>query len=106
MDVKLWDVTAVQTLSRLNRTTFGKNSTFVLDFENTEGDIKSAFLPYYEMTTLEGGTDVNLVCDLRNKIRDFVFRAVRVFHCCQKWLSIMVLEIWHRLQRKSLDCPK
>ena len=40
VDKKLRDVTAVQTLSRLNRTTFGKNSTFVLDFENTEEDIK------------------------------------------------------------------
>lgn len=53
VDKKLRDVTAVQTLSRLNRTTFGKNSTFVLDFENTEEDIKGAFLPYYETTTLE-----------------------------------------------------
>lgn len=33
VDKKLHDVTAVQTLSRLNRTTSGKNSTFVLDFE-------------------------------------------------------------------------
>ena len=47
VDKKLHDVTAVQTLSRLNRTTSGKNSTFVLDFENTEEDIKGAFLPYY-----------------------------------------------------------
>ena len=40
VDKKLQDVTAVQTLSRLNRTYPGKNSTFVLDFENTEEDIK------------------------------------------------------------------
>ena len=39
VDKKLRDVTAVQTLSRLNRTSFGKNSTFVMDFENTEEDI-------------------------------------------------------------------
>lgn len=72
VDKKLRDVTAVQTLSRLNRTAFGKNSTFVLDFENTEEDIKGAFLPYYETTTLEGSTDLNQVYDLRNKIRDFM----------------------------------
>ena len=72
VDKKLRDVTAVQTLSRLNRTTSGKNGTFVLDFENTEEDIKGAFLPYYETTTLEGSTDVNRVYDLRNKIRDFM----------------------------------
>lgn len=72
VDKKLKDVTAVQTLSRLNRTTRGKNSTFVLDFENTEEDIKEAFLPYYEVTTLEGSTDLNKVYDLRNKIRDYM----------------------------------
>ena len=72
VDKKLKDVTAVQTLSRLNRTTFGKNSTFVMDFENTEEDIKGAFLPYYEITTLEGSTDLNKVYDLRNKIHDYM----------------------------------
>lgn len=72
VDKKLRDVTAVQTLSRLNRTTAGKNSTFVLDFENTEEDIKGAFLPYYETTTMEGSTDLNRVYDVRNKIRDYM----------------------------------
>ena len=72
VDKKLKDVTAVQTLSRLNRTAFGKTSTFVMDFENTEEDIKGAFLPYYEITTLEGSTDLNRVYDLRNKIRDYM----------------------------------
>ena len=83
VDKKLRDVTAVQTLSRLNRTTFGKNSTFVLDFESTEEDIKGAFLPYYETTTLEGSTDLNRVYDLRNKIRDFMlynFEDVEAFN--------------------------
>ena len=83
VDKKLRDVTAVQTLSRLNRTAPGKNSTFVLDFENTEEDIKDAFLPYYETTTLEGSTDLNRVYDFRNKIRDFMlynFEDVEVFN--------------------------
>ena len=44
----------------------------MLDFENTDQDIKDAFLPYYEVTMLEGSTDVNRVYDLRNKIRDFM----------------------------------
>lgn len=70
VDKKLRDVTAVQTLSRLNRTTAGKNNTFVMDFENTEQDIKDAFLPYYETTTMEGSTDVNQVYDLRNKLAE------------------------------------
>lgn len=72
VDKKLKDVTAVQTLSRLNRTAPGKTSTFVLDFENTEEDIKEAFLPYYETTMMEGSTDLNKVYDLRAKINDFM----------------------------------
>ena len=83
VDKKLKDVTAVQTLSRLNRTYPGKNSTFVLDFENTEKDIKEAFLPFYDKTTLEGSTDINKVYDFRNKIRDFMlydFEDVETFN--------------------------
>lgn len=72
VDKKLQDVTAVQTLSRLNRTYPGKNSTFVLDFENTEEDIKAFFLPFYGTATLEGSTDLNMVYDLRSKIHDFM----------------------------------
>ena len=72
VDKKLQDVTAVQTLSRLNRTYPGKNSTFVLDFENTEEDIKAAFLPFCGTATLEGSTDLNMVYDLRSKIHDFM----------------------------------
>lgn len=72
VDKKLHDVTAVQTLSRLNRTTANKNSTFVLDFENTEEDIKGAFLPYYETTVMEGDTDINAAYDIRNKIHDYM----------------------------------
>lgn len=66
------DVTAVQTLSRLNRTYPGKNNTFVLDFENSGDDIRNAFLPYYETTILEGSTDLNKVYDLRNKVRNYM----------------------------------
>ena len=72
VDKKLRGVTAVQTLSRLNRTAPGKNSTFVLDFENTEEDIKDAFLPFYETTTMEGSTDLNKIYDLRSKIQNFM----------------------------------
>lgn len=82
VDKKLKDITAVQTLSRLNRTTGGKNSTFVLDFENTEEDIKKAFLPYYETTTMMGDSDINRVYDLRAKIAEFMlynFEDVQAF---------------------------
>lgn len=72
VDKKLRDITAVQTLSRLNRTTAKKESTFVLDFENTADDIKEAFLPYFEETTMMGDTDLNKVYDIRNKISEFM----------------------------------
>lgn len=72
VDKKLKDITAVQTLSRLNRTTPGKQNTFVLDFENTEENIKKSFMPYYETTEMEGDTDINYVYDLRQKISTFM----------------------------------
>jgi len=72
IDKKLKDVAAVQTLSRLNRTAHGKQSTFVLDFENTDAEIKEAFQPFYQTTMLEGETDLNRVYDLRRKIAEFM----------------------------------
>lgn len=82
VDKKLKDITAVQTLSRLNRTAPNKQSTFVLDFENTEKDIKESFLPYYETTTMDGDSDINRVYDLRSKIAEFMlynFEDVETF---------------------------
>lgn len=72
VDKKLKGVNAVQTLSRLNRTCQGKESTFVLDFENTDEDIKNSFQPFYGTTLLKGRTDFNRVYDLRNKIKPYM----------------------------------
>ena len=72
IDKRLRDVNAVQTISRLNRTCRGKDSTFVLDFVNTDEDIRNAFQPYYEATLLDGRTDYNKVYDLRSKIVPFL----------------------------------
>ncbi len=72
VDKRLKDVNAVQTLSRLNRTAKDKNSTFVLDFENTDETIQKSFQPFYETTLLSGRTDFNQVYDLRNKIKAFM----------------------------------
>ncbi len=52
VDKKLHDIRAVQTLSRLNRTTDEKHDVFVLLFKNDEEEIKSAFDPYYTRTEL------------------------------------------------------
>ena len=69
VDKKLGDVKAVQTLSRLNRTTSGKKDTFVLDFENTVEDIVEAFQPYYEVTAVDEPTDPNILYNFDSKLR-------------------------------------
>jgi type I restriction enzyme R subunit len=68
VDRQLSGVTAVQTLSRLNRKHPGKAQTFVLDFVNEPDDILNAFLPYYRQATLLTETDPNLVHDLQAKL--------------------------------------
>ncbi|HAU1788575.1 TPA: type I restriction endonuclease subunit R [Legionella pneumophila] len=71
IDRKLDGLQAVQTLSRLNRTTPGKNNTYVLDFQNTIEDIQNAFRPFYEVTSLEEISDPNQVYELEGRIKSF-----------------------------------
>lgn len=78
IDKKLAGVNAVQTLSRLNRTTRGKEDTFVLDFVNNDGEIKRAFSQFYEDTVLEGVTDYNQVYDIKTKINEFMLYDLSV----------------------------
>lgn len=59
VDKRLDGVQAVQTLSRLNRTSTGKEPPFALDFVNESEDIYKAFKPYYNATTLEEPSDPN-----------------------------------------------
>jgi type I restriction enzyme R subunit len=68
VDKKLSGVKCVQTLSRLNRTTSGKEDTFVLDFTNDTEEIINSFQPYYELTTVESETDPNHLYDLKNEL--------------------------------------
>lgn len=76
VDKKLGGVSAVQTLSRLNRTIQGKSETFVLDFANTTDEIKQAFEPYYETTILGEATDPNKLFDLQNALDNFQIYTV------------------------------
>ena len=79
VDKKLSGVKAVQTLSRLNRTTRGKKDTFVLDFVNSAEDIRKAFEPYYEETVLEEQTDPNVVYDLKNTLDEYhVYQQIEI----------------------------
>ena len=73
VDKKLGGVGAVQTLSRLNRTAYSKDDTFVLDFVNETDDIKESFQPYYTTTVLSEATDPNILHDLERDVRGFKF---------------------------------
>ena len=66
---KLKGVSAVQTLSRLNRIypPFEKK-TFVLDFVNSYEDITDAFAPYYTTTLLSNSVTPTAIYDLEAKI--------------------------------------
>jgi type I restriction enzyme R subunit len=68
VDKKLSGVTAVQTLSRLNRTAKGKDVTFILDFVNEPQEILEAFQPYFRDAQLTDITDQNLVNDIETKL--------------------------------------
>jgi len=68
VDKPLKDLKAVQTLSRLNRSTSGKTDTFVLDFANEMEEIKGSFKPYFQETEIEDVTDPNQLYTLEQKI--------------------------------------
>ncbi|MBR1199326.1 type I restriction endonuclease subunit R [Bradyrhizobium sp. AUGA SZCCT0158] len=68
VDRRLAGVQAVQTLSRLNRSHPGKDTTYVLDFVNSSEEVLTAFKTYYETAELEGVTDPNLIFDMRARL--------------------------------------
>lgn len=70
VDKKLSGIQAVQTLSRLNRTTSGKDDTFVLDFRNNPDEIYDAFKPFYKTTKAEGLTDPHHLYRLQGQIAE------------------------------------
>jgi type I restriction enzyme R subunit len=68
VDRRLAGIQAVQTLSRLNRSHPGKDTTYVLDFVNSAEEVLAAFKTYYETAELQGVTDPNLIYDMRAKL--------------------------------------
>lgn len=71
VDKMLYDIRAVQTLSRLNRCHPQKYDTFVLDFYNKPAMIEEAFSRYYRTTLLSGETDPNKLYDLIATMEDY-----------------------------------
>lgn len=71
VDKTLYDIKAVQTLSRLNRSHPKKYDTFVLDFANKTSIIEEAFSRYYRTTILSGETDPNKLYDIIALMEDY-----------------------------------
>ena len=86
VDKRLGGIQAVQTLSRLNRTTRGKENTFVLDFVNEPAEIYLAFKPYYEFTPMGEDTDPQQLNDLAHKLVAWkIFTQEEVDEWCEIW---------------------
>ena len=98
VDKKLGGVNAVQTLSRLNRTTSGKTDTFVLDFANTSDEIKKSFEPYYETTILGEATDPNKLFDLQSTLDAFqVYTPEQVQEFSEKIITNVPVDQLHTI---------
>jgi type I restriction enzyme R subunit len=86
VDKRLAGVQAVQTLSRLNRTTRGKTDTFVLDFVNEPEEIYKAFKPYYEITPKGEDTDPQQLNTLAHKLVGWmIYTVAEVNVWCEIW---------------------
>lgn len=73
VDKKLGGSSTVQTLSRLNRTAPGKDTTMVLDFVNDPEKVQEDFQMYYgsNYMELDDQTDPNSLYDVQHKIEAF-----------------------------------
>jgi type I restriction enzyme R subunit len=81
---RLDGIQAIQTLSRLNRTAKGKEDTFVLDFVNDAEDIRRAFQPYFEDTTIGEDADVHQLYQLQHDLNERqVFYAQEIDQLCE-----------------------
>ncbi len=88
VDRSLGGIQAIQTLSRLNRTTKGKTDTFVLDFVNEPEEIQNAFQPYYEKTIVGERSEYGQLYELQNKLKGFnVYFEEEVNEFCRFFFS-------------------
>ncbi|MDO5144329.1 MAG: type I restriction endonuclease [bacterium] len=88
VDKQLYDIKAVQTLSRLNRACPKKYDTFVLDFFNDPNDIIDSFSRYYKTTLLSGETDPNKLYDLIAEMETYqVFSDEHVEQLVNRYLD-------------------
>jgi type I restriction enzyme, R subunit len=73
VDKKLGGASTVQTLSRLNRTAPGKDTTMILDFVNDPEKVQEDFQMYYgnNFMDLDDQTDPNSLYDVQHKVDAF-----------------------------------
>ncbi len=83
-------VTAVQTLSRLNRKPAGKQGVVVIDFENQSAEIKKAFQTYYDEVRLKEEVSPNRLYDIRSDLGDAgLYTEEDVTEFSRVWFSRM-----------------
>lgn len=88
VDKPLYDIAAVQTLSRLNRASPGKDEVYVLDFANKTSTIEEAFSKFYRTTILSGETDPNKLYDLITIMESYqVYDSDEVAHVVDLFLN-------------------
>jgi len=102
VDKKLQGVLCVQALSRLNRANMklGKKTEdlFVLDFFNESKDIKTSFDPFYTSTTLNEGTDPNVLHELKDNLDEVgVYEWHEVLDFYEKYFANVEAEELHVL---------
>jgi len=88
VDKRLSGIQAVQTLSRLNRTTTGKEDTFVLDFVNEREEIYESFKPYYTVTEKGPESDPHLLYGLQHSLQEYqVFTVEEINALGEVWFK-------------------
>ncbi|EPN1532700.1 type I restriction endonuclease subunit R [Campylobacter upsaliensis] len=71
VDKRLEGISAVQTLSRLNRICKNKEDTCVLDFVNTHEEIGKSFSAFYGQTYLKEPTNIDNIYTLKSELFDY-----------------------------------
>ncbi|EAJ7571477.1 type I restriction endonuclease subunit R [Campylobacter upsaliensis] len=71
VDKRLEGISAVQTLSRLNRICKNKEDTCVLDFANTHEEIGKSFSAFYGQTYLKEPTNIDNIYTLKSELFDY-----------------------------------
>ncbi|MDO4916209.1 MAG: DEAD/DEAH box helicase family protein [Rothia sp. (in: high G+C Gram-positive bacteria)] len=88
VDKKLSGITAVQTLSRLNRRASGKDNTYVLDFVNDPEQIVGSFREYYTEAKIRKESDLELIAKQVAKLDNAgIYTLADVEQFWQQWIK-------------------